>query len=713
MIARRSLGVLLGSTLWLGASSAAMADPPPAPEASPRVVAAMPRVAQKATAAATPATPVSTAQVGAVPGPGGVVTPPMTLWRFLGIPQGLSRIAGATTNRRGNFPGLEPKPPLKALADPANLMSKNPAIKKAAEVKQEEDLAKQKIKALKYLATIGCGCYPGVKEALMAALDDCTEKVRYEAAKAIGSAAENKCETCSKTCCCDADMMQALYDKATKRDDNGCYAEPSARVREAACEALLACRRRVPVYPAAAPTPYEGETIPERQLPPGETIPDAPPPNAPPGAAPAPNNETRTQAETDALLTELFGVPAQGKRPPAANARIVSAPGGSKSPARSTAQSSLSLSSKSQPTAAEAKPAALLSGRVVGVDQKTATVDLEFGGNRQPTVGSRFSLHHAYAFESVHLGEVEVVYLANNGRAIAKPVGKFDLLKVAKGDQVSGRTSAEPASEAVAAAEPLPVARPKPKPASPAKRAVETPRAKPAVVRTVKAPAESMVLRPANAEPARPPLVKPSVAAAPSSQKIASSSDEARPPLVKPSVAAAPATPVALQGTIRVVPPKRLRRSAVIRPESAAEKPRETSLDIRPDARPAENDDGDKTVLRLTSGEQSPPIAADARDAKPEAVKRELPRRNTVKLDVDRSAGKRAADHQLSSDDRASGENAEPRIIEPLRTAHVSAPKASEITFAPPGHPAPKNPAKRSKTSSSDQHGETWVMIGD
>ena len=100
--------------------------------------------------------------------PGRTLPPPavpFTLWNFLGIPQGFNKIRDATTNRRGNFPGLERKPPMKALADPKNLESPVSAIKKAAEIKTEEDLAPQKIKAIKYLATVGCGCYGGVKEA--------------------------------------------------------------------------------------------------------------------------------------------------------------------------------------------------------------------------------------------------------------------------------------------------------------------------------------------------------------------------------------------------------------------------------------------------------------------------------------------------------------------------------------------------------------------
>jgi hypothetical protein len=131
--------------------------------------------------------------------------PPQTFWNWMGVPK--NPLAGCI-NRGGNFPTCEKVPPLKAIADPANLASKNPAIKKAAEIKAEEDLAAQKIKAIKYLAEIGCGgCYPGVAEALAAALDDCTEAVRYEAVKAILAASAcgqndcvKKCVRKSKTC---------------------------------------------------------------------------------------------------------------------------------------------------------------------------------------------------------------------------------------------------------------------------------------------------------------------------------------------------------------------------------------------------------------------------------------------------------------------------------------------------------------------------------
>ena len=92
---------------------------------------------------------------------GQAVAPPVpTIWQKLGITQGLTNLRNATINPNGNHPDWEKTPPLKSLADPANLDPKQPpAIQAAAKIKQQEDLAPQKIKAIKYLATVGCGCY--------------------------------------------------------------------------------------------------------------------------------------------------------------------------------------------------------------------------------------------------------------------------------------------------------------------------------------------------------------------------------------------------------------------------------------------------------------------------------------------------------------------------------------------------------------------------
>jgi len=170
---------------------------------------------------------------------------PPTLWSFLGIPQAMRRARDGFTNRRGNHPGMERTPPLKALADPANLESPVPEIKAAAEIKQAEDLAPQKIKAIKYLGEIGCGCYDvegKVTDALVAALKDCTEDVRMAAVKAIADGAEGGCcSNCNQRSCCNEKIAKQLADMAFELRDDGCPMEPSERVRQAAAEALEAC----------------------------------------------------------------------------------------------------------------------------------------------------------------------------------------------------------------------------------------------------------------------------------------------------------------------------------------------------------------------------------------------------------------------------------------------------------------------------------------
>ncbi len=188
---------------------------------------------------------VSSSVVGQAPAAPAVAPSPPTLWSFLGIPQGMKKVRGALTNRRGNTPRTEPKDALKALNDPANLESDVPAIKRAAEIKKAEDLKPQKIKAIKYLVSIGCGCYDkdgSVTDALVAAAEDCTEDVRLVTMKQIHSAARGKCcSNCGQVCCCNDKVLKKLAAIAYERDEFGCYTEPSARVREAAAEALAAC----------------------------------------------------------------------------------------------------------------------------------------------------------------------------------------------------------------------------------------------------------------------------------------------------------------------------------------------------------------------------------------------------------------------------------------------------------------------------------------
>ncbi len=197
-----------------------------------------------------------------------------TLWQFIGIPQGINKVTDATVNHSGNRPGLERKPVLKKIADPANLESPNPAIKEAAAIKIQEDLKKQKIKAIKYLADVGCGCYPGVKESLLAALDDCTEDVREQAALAFCHAAGSPCCNCNNAGCCSADVMTKLHEVAYGKDARGCFIESSSKVRQAAAGALNACRRvrgsDTYVEPQPTPAPQDGKEVGEEPMPGGK-----------------------------------------------------------------------------------------------------------------------------------------------------------------------------------------------------------------------------------------------------------------------------------------------------------------------------------------------------------------------------------------------------------------------------------------------------------
>lgn len=194
--------------------------------------------------------------------------PTPTLWRFLGIPQGVHAVRDTVVNRCGNLPGLERKPPLLRIADPRLAEIDNAAIKKAQQIKAEEDLAPQKIKAIKYLATLGCEkCYGGVEEAMLESLKDCTEAVRYETVKALATIPSAKCPACDNDCCSEK-ITEQLAKMAYERDPDApdCWLEPSARVRQAAMETLRVCCRGqqlpldadAPAERVAPQTPVEG-----------------------------------------------------------------------------------------------------------------------------------------------------------------------------------------------------------------------------------------------------------------------------------------------------------------------------------------------------------------------------------------------------------------------------------------------------------------------
>ncbi len=219
---------------------------------------------------------------------------PGTFWNFLGIPQGTQKVRDSRLNRLGNNPQRERVPPLKRIADPANLESKNPAIAAAAKIKKDQDLAPQKIKAIKYLGSIACCCPTNkedVKNALLAALGDCTDEVRQAAATAICHAAGNPCTICNECSCCTADVMNKLNEMANEQDEQGCWKEPNPVVRQAAALALEACRRVRGPEPAPAVAPVQEEEK-ERRVP----VPPKDPGYSTPPAKPAPSNESSKPA---------------------------------------------------------------------------------------------------------------------------------------------------------------------------------------------------------------------------------------------------------------------------------------------------------------------------------------------------------------------------------------------------------------------------------
>lgn len=175
----------------------------------------------------------------------------VTVWHRLGIPQTRGRWRrwrDSRVNRDGLKPGRERKPPLLRLADPANLAEGAPEmLKAAAQIKIDQDLAPQKIKALRYICSVGCSCYNKqaggmVDKAIMEGLADCTVDVRLAAIQVVIANAGSQCSAGGQCeTCCSEELLKKLKEMAHKVDDDGCFVEPDARVRAKAEEALYAC----------------------------------------------------------------------------------------------------------------------------------------------------------------------------------------------------------------------------------------------------------------------------------------------------------------------------------------------------------------------------------------------------------------------------------------------------------------------------------------
>jgi hypothetical protein len=194
-------------------------------------------------------------------------TPVPTVWDKLGITGGTAMLRDSMVNRSGNFPGLEKKPPVLKIADPANLAEGKPkAIQAAAKIKMDQDLKKQKLKALKFLGEVNCGCHnkdEAVSKAFLEALGDCDAEVRAAAANAIGNTAGDcsKCKTGCEVTCCSEDIVKKLQELSQGVDEMGCPKESDPTVRSAAAAALKKCPCPPPKPIEEIPTPQEIEEI--------------------------------------------------------------------------------------------------------------------------------------------------------------------------------------------------------------------------------------------------------------------------------------------------------------------------------------------------------------------------------------------------------------------------------------------------------------------
>lgn len=384
------------------------------------------------TFALSPASPV----VGQAPPP---PPNPHTLWSFLGIPQAYYKVRNASVNRRGNRPGMEAKPPLKGIADPRNLESPYEPIKVAAEVKQAEDAAPQKIKGIKYLAQVGCGCYDKdgnkVTKAMIAGLNDCTEDVRLATVEAIAEAAAgNACPACSQRSCCNEDITLQLAKLAYERDEHGCYLEPSEEVRQAAQRALsICCPNPIPVEVieeegGPGRTRESGEPTPA-QPDDATTLPDEPVPHEPGDV-------------TDARSINTMQVSSRrtwkGQKPSGLIDVVVSESPEGVSLAPITGSADQQVDASEPRFVIDRETVQNVRGAVERVDVNRGFAFVQVGGSADVPAGTKLNIYHEYLLGEKHVATVEVVH-ASKGLLTVRAVNRAPLDNVARGDRVSTR----------------------------------------------------------------------------------------------------------------------------------------------------------------------------------------------------------------------------------------------------------------------------------
>ncbi|QDU62035.1 hypothetical protein Pan216_29010 [Planctomycetes bacterium Pan216] len=184
----------------------------------------------------------------------------------------------------------------------------------AHKLKKEELKAPLKVKAIEYLGTLDCNCYPEVVDALLASLDDCTEVVRFAALKALrkqcgkkhfshlhghkqSCECESECRCDCRGCQCQRKVIERLNDLLLERDETGCLKEKSHRVRELATIMIEEClsKRQPPPGMCMDEPAEEVKPAPEKK-----PTPD-PVPKAKPDVAPKAVPDTTTTNSPSSL----------------------------------------------------------------------------------------------------------------------------------------------------------------------------------------------------------------------------------------------------------------------------------------------------------------------------------------------------------------------------------------------------------------------------
>jgi hypothetical protein len=356
-----------------------------------------------------------------------------------------------------------------------NANSDNAAIAQAAKIKQQKCLQCKKIKAIKYLATIGCGCYDkdgGVSKALLAALSDCDDKVRTAAIQAIIKTASGcPCETCGSVSCCKKDVVEQLAKMAYEVDDKGCWIEPSEKIRKLAAKAAeICCPCQWPQNEMGPSTPVQEPDNPELKREPAavEGTTETPPlPVQPkPGDEAAHRRIVRDRAiavvssQANSLnADEIPDAPAIAQTAVGASNEKADEDAPGRAYIRSDEATvvvyrnlAVSVSSDRWPTDGAGETGrqtrlprmvtrrAALDGTVRGivryVDQFHGLAHVEFGGTARIAPGTRVIVEHQALFGKLSTSGILEVVASEPGSATVKALGNYQISRVASGDQV-------------------------------------------------------------------------------------------------------------------------------------------------------------------------------------------------------------------------------------------------------------------------------------